>query len=29
LELLGMNLYEFLKENNFAAFPRDHIQSFI
>ncbi|CAK5268627.1 unnamed protein product, partial [Mycena citricolor] len=27
-ELLGMCLYDFLKENDFAPFPRQHIQSF-
>ena len=27
-ELLGMCVYDFLKENDFAPFPRDHIQSF-
>ncbi|EIW84213.1 CMGC CLK protein kinase [Coniophora puteana RWD-64-598 SS2] len=27
-ELLGMCLYDFLKENDFAPFPRHHIQSF-
>ncbi|KIK47405.1 hypothetical protein CY34DRAFT_21422 [Suillus luteus UH-Slu-Lm8-n1] len=27
-ELLGMCVYDFLKENEFAPFPRNHIQSF-
>ncbi|CAL1716783.1 unnamed protein product [Somion occarium] len=27
-ELLGMCVYDFLKENDFAPFPRHHIQSF-
>jgi dual-specificity kinase len=27
-ELLGMCVYDFLKENEFAPFPRQHIQSF-
>jgi len=27
-ELLGICVYDFLKENDFAPFPRDHIQSF-
>ncbi|KAI9060983.1 CMGC/CLK protein kinase [Trametes sanguinea] len=27
-ELLGMCVYDFLKENDFAPFPRQHIQSF-
>ncbi|KAJ7039602.1 kinase-like domain-containing protein [Mycena alexandri] len=27
-ELLGMCLYDFLKDNDFAPFPRQHIQSF-
>ncbi|KAF7358372.1 hypothetical protein MVEN_00887200 [Mycena venus] len=27
-ELFGMCLYDFLEENNFAPFPRQHIQSF-
>ena len=27
-ELLGMCIYDFLKENDFAAFPRYHIQKF-
>ncbi|KAJ7593533.1 CMGC/CLK protein kinase [Mycena floridula] len=27
-ELLGMCIYDFLKENDFAPFPRQHIQSF-
>ncbi len=27
-ELLGMCVYDFLKENDFSPFPRDHIQSF-
>ena len=27
-ELLGMCVYDFLKENDFTPFPRDHIQSF-
>ncbi|KAH9940993.1 CMGC/CLK protein kinase [Amylocystis lapponica] len=27
-ELLGMCVYDFLKENDFAPFPRPHIQSF-
>ncbi|KAF9048535.1 CMGC CLK protein kinase [Panaeolus papilionaceus] len=27
-ELLGMCVYDFLKENDFAPFPRDHIQKF-
>jgi dual-specificity kinase len=27
-ELLGMCVYDFLKENEFAPFPHPHIQSF-
>ena len=27
-ELLGMCVYDFLKENDFAPFPRHHIQDF-
>lgn len=27
-ELLGMCVYDFLKENEFAPFPRQHIQDF-
>jgi dual-specificity kinase len=27
-ELLGKCVYDFLKENEFVAFPRAHIQSF-
>ena len=27
-ELLGMCVYDFLKENDFAPFPRQHIQAF-
>jgi dual-specificity kinase len=27
-ELLGMCIYDFLKENDFAPFPRHHIQKF-
>jgi len=27
-ELLGMCVYDFIKENDFAPFPRHHIQKF-